>query len=111
LCSRIATKTSSPNAWLTPNPLNPPQTTYYFQLDAPAPPPKVTNIAFSLQGAPMIRWEATPGAKYRLVYKSALNATAWNLVGEVTATNNIAGLQDDTAAGAAQRFYRIESKN
>jgi hypothetical protein len=98
--------------WLTPNPLMPPQTTYYFQLDTPAPPFRVTDIAFSTQGgAPVIHWDSTPGIKYRLTYKTDLSAPTWNLVGELTATNSTAFLQDNAATGAKQRFYRLERQN
>jgi hypothetical protein len=92
---------------LTPNPLMPPQTTYHFQIDTPAQP-RATGIVFSTQGPPTIQWEATPGVKYRLVYKNDLSAPTWNLVGELTATNSTDFLQDNAATGATQRFYRIE---
>jgi hypothetical protein len=98
---------------LTPNPLYPPQTTYYFQLFIPTPPPapRLTGITFSSTSTPVIQWESTPSATYRLWSKNTLDGSQWILVGQLVASSNTASLEDAAAAGAAQRFYLLERDN
>ena len=59
-------------------------------------------------GSTTLRWEALPGAAYRVQYKANLPATTWsNLSGDVTATGLTASKTDTPPAGTLQRFYRV----
>lgn len=101
---------------LTSNPLGPgTPTAYYFQLAVPTSPPgpdlKLTGITLSPGGTPKIQLATTPGSTYRLLSKDRLNAPTWNLVSEITATNNSVTIEDRTNGGVAQRFYLVQRTN
>ncbi len=76
------------------------------QTAPPNPPPTLTATASA--GAIRISWTTTPEWTGRLQYKSALDEPTWHDVpGIVHAADSIQWMADPTAAGAAQRFYRL----
>jgi hypothetical protein len=59
-------------------------------------------------GETILIWSATPGTRYRVQFKDAVNAVAWtDLPGVVTASGTSASRLDDSGTGGPQRFYRV----
>ena len=76
------------------------------QTAPPNPPPTLTATASA--GAVKISWTATSEWTGRLQYKNALDEPTWHDVpGIVHAADTIQWMTDPTAAGVAQRFYRL----
>ncbi len=77
--------------------------------------PRFSGDAFKAEMTPpgpggvVIRFVAVAGKTYTVQYKTALSASVWQRVGDVTPQPNtgIVEVPDPTSATAGQRFYRI----
>ncbi|MCI0537364.1 MAG: cadherin repeat domain-containing protein [Verrucomicrobiales bacterium] len=72
---------------------------------------RLIGVVVSTEGAATIRWRATAGSAYRLLYKNSLDDATWSLVGETVGTDGSGVLEDRTAIRVSQRFYRLERTN
>ncbi len=80
---------------------------YGVVISTNSPPPVINEISAQPNGQISIRFNAVPGATYRIERKDNLNDAQWSPLGSdhLAATNSIT-LTD--APQVAQRFYRIE---
>jgi uncharacterized repeat protein (TIGR01451 family) len=72
----------------------------------PSGPPIATRITRT-NGAVVVSWTATPGATYRVQYRTNLEDPNWtDLAGDVTPSGT-EGSKEDATGPDAQRFYRV----
>jgi hypothetical protein len=71
----------------------------------PAPVISKTIVGAGTANA-TISWSAQSGINYQVQYKDDLNATNWNILGNVTAGGSTASLSDTTGP-VPKRFYRV----
>jgi Bacterial TSP3 repeat len=114
-----------PDAWETANGLDPNDSTdaakdadgdgqsnlaEYLAGTNPRNPGEVIRAILVLSGGkPTVRFSATPGKTYTVQYKSALGDAAWTKLSDVSAKASPieVDIEDSTASGQAQRFYRV----
>jgi uncharacterized repeat protein (TIGR03803 family) len=72
------------------------------------PMPAVFKATAVTNGAATFTWSAVSGQTYQLQYSTYLTTTNWNILGKlIIPTNGVITTTDPTAAGSAQRFYRV----
>jgi len=77
-----------------------------FRLSVPLSPviqtPSHTGSTFT------IAWTAVAGQRYQVQYKTSVNQTNWNDLGNaITATNGMPNISDSITSRPSQRFYRV----
>jgi uncharacterized repeat protein (TIGR03803 family) len=77
-----------------------------FKINPYSMAPVLTSITLS-SGTIEFTWSALPGQSYQAQYAANLNQTNWSNLGRPVTTTNSVGSQTDSAAGLAQRFYRV----
>ncbi|HWD19609.1 MAG TPA: M12 family metallopeptidase [Verrucomicrobiae bacterium] len=64
---------------------------------------------FDTNGLPAVSFLTAPGFVYRLDVRSTLNGGAWTILADqIPGTGNVIQVVDNSAAGGATRFYRLE---
>jgi DNA-binding beta-propeller fold protein YncE len=56
----------------------------------------------------LLRWQATPGATYRLQFKDNLSHADWQSVTNDIIADGVIAQKADIAGGAQQRYYRVQ---
>ncbi len=69
--------------------------------------PEVSSLRVTAGGLEM-NWEATPGAVYRILFKSDLSETGWQLLDEFEVGGESGYFVDTTPRTAPRRFYKLE---
>jgi hypothetical protein len=63
----------------------------------------------TLNGKVALRWEAIPGRRYQVQYKTSVKDANWtNLLGEVIPDSDVGTQVDDQLSGVTLRLYRLE---
>ncbi len=86
--------------------------TYTVIVSASTPELRIVGTSAPMNGQFSFAWQAEPGQKYRVQFKSNLDpAISWlDLPEVITTTGATAGFTDQTATNNGRRFYRVRTE-